>query len=117
MKLEPGTKEYEEAKILADKKVESFKWQLKYLIGSQYEKTPEKTQFILGAAFEQDYVKFHLSEWLTKMGFKVWLNRGIFGDLVIDWSNNVDLPKTTILPMYQDEKNIWKEIIQSSKED
>ncbi len=32
-------------------------------------------------------------------------------NLVIDWSHNPELPKTTITPLYEKEKEIWKEIL------
>nr|WP_319570236.1 hypothetical protein [uncultured Draconibacterium sp.] len=115
MELKEGTPEYEAAKAKADKTIDNFKWQLRYLIGGQFEKEPEKTQFILGVGMECGYVKHGIAKWLEEFGFKCWLNRGILGDLVIDWAHNPELPKTTITPLYEEEGRIWKKICSACK--
>jgi len=116
MFIEKGTPEYEEALKQAEKDIELYKWQLRYLIGGQFEKDPSNTQFVLGCGMECGHVKYGIGKWLEDFGFNVWLNRGFLGDLVIDWSHNPELPKTTITPLYEEERANWREITSAFKE-
>lgn len=116
MSLIEGTPEYEAAKKKADKRVDTLKWLTKHLLGSQFEKTPDNTQITIACAMDSGYVKYHLGKWLEEFGFKVWLNRGFLGDIVIDWSHNKNLPETTIKPLYEDLKKSWRDIAKAVNE-
>ena len=116
MEFKKGTPEYEKAQKEADKTIENYKWQLRYLIGGQFEKEPGKTQLTLGCGMECGYVKYGIGKWLEDFGFKVWLSSGFLGSLVIDWAHNPELPETTIKPLYEEERDTWKQIISACKE-
>lgn len=115
MELKKGTPEYERALKKANEDIENYKWQLRYLIGGLFEKDPNKTQFILGCGLECGHVKYGVGKWLEDLGFKVWLSSGFLGNLVIDWSHNPELPKTTIIPLCEEERDIWNGIISACK--